>query len=153
MYCCFIISGAVDLLAWAYNTSLPQGTDQLFLALAFLGESLLFGLHEKHEPLDKIVHAVLFYSNLSTAACVLLEVAYPRSLMPACGRVASTYLQATWFYAAARIMFEQRPAWDRSADDIAPVVMIPTLFTAHIVCIVLGMAVVFVFMRFLYGRK
>lgn len=49
MYSCFVMSGVVSILA--YHLRLPAGVDKAYLALAFLGEALLMGLHEKHDPL------------------------------------------------------------------------------------------------------
>lgn len=45
MYLAFMISGVVDLLG--HRRRLPAGTEQCFLALAFLVEGILLGFHLK----------------------------------------------------------------------------------------------------------
>ncbi len=49
MYVCFMVSGVIDLAGWW--GILPEGAEKAYLSLAFAGEALLMGLHEKHEPL------------------------------------------------------------------------------------------------------
>ena len=38
---------------WGHSL-LPRGSPLVVLGLAFTNESLLMGLHEKHEPLDRV---------------------------------------------------------------------------------------------------
>ncbi|KAJ9506983.1 hypothetical protein QJQ45_016540 [Haematococcus lacustris] len=49
MYACFLVSGVIDLIG--YYGLLPAGTEKAMLSLAFAGETILMGLHEKEEPL------------------------------------------------------------------------------------------------------
>lgn len=42
-------------------------TLQVYLALSFVVEAMLMGLHKKHTPLDRVTHECLFYSMLATA--------------------------------------------------------------------------------------
>jgi hypothetical protein len=79
---------------------------QLFLSLCFLAEGLLFGLHKKHTPMDVLVHQILFYAILACALFCALEVGYMHNPLFTAGRIGALYLQAAWFFAAARMMFE-----------------------------------------------
>ncbi|KXZ43715.1 hypothetical protein GPECTOR_82g249 [Gonium pectorale] len=138
MYPAFILAGIVDLVGM--EVELPPGTQQVFLFLAFLCESLLMGLHKKHTPLDIAVHSVLFYTMLATAVFILLEAIHPRNFMLSCGRVAATLLQGTWFFAAAHIMFTHRPAWDEmGGEDMSPAMMVPVVFVGLILLVLVVM--------------
>ncbi|EFJ40190.1 hypothetical protein VOLCADRAFT_121751 [Volvox carteri f. nagariensis] len=132
MYPPVILSGLVDLVGM--EVELPRGTQQVFLFLAFLCESLLMGLHKKHTPLDIAVHSVLFYTMMATAVMVLLEAIHPRSFLLSCGRVVTMLVQGGWFVMAAHILFEGVPAWiEDGGEDMAPAMMAPVYFVAIIV--------------------
>ena len=64
------------------------------------------GLHQKHAPMDVLVHSLLFYSMLSGALCAAAEAAWRESALLTAGRIAGTFLQGAWFLAAAHIMYE-----------------------------------------------
>lgn len=108
-------AGIVDLVG--YNIELPPGTQQVFLSLAFICESVLMALHKKHMPLDTMVHQLLFWSMFSNGAAVMLEAIFPRNFLVSCARVGTTFLQCGWFWAATRMMFEREwragRAWGR----------------------------------------
>ena len=116
------------------NISYPQGIQQLFLGLGFLGEALLMSLHKKHTPMDVIVHNQLTYGMLACAFFAVLEVGWPEAPLLTAGRIASTYLQGAWFIGLARAMYEgTHPAWDTQGDfDLAPVIYAP-IFYLHII--------------------
>lgn len=83
----------------------PRGT-QVFLSLAFLQETLLMALHQKHAPMDRLVHQLLASTCMACVAFPALEAAWPHSPLLTAGRVAAILLHGAWFLAAARIMFE-----------------------------------------------
>ncbi|PNH04542.1 hypothetical protein TSOC_009291 [Tetrabaena socialis] len=115
-----------------------------FLYLALLCKSLLMWLHKKHAPLDSMVHSILLYTMVSTAAFALAEAVHPRSFLLSCGRVASMLIQSAWFFAATSIMFERHTAWDEEdGNDMAPVMMAPVVFMASIVVISAAMFAAF----------
>ncbi|KAG2492442.1 hypothetical protein HYH03_009385 [Edaphochlamys debaryana] len=143
IYPAFVVSGVVDLVG--FEVELPAGTQQVALFIAFMCEALLMGLHAKHLPLDIAVHGILFYTMLACAIMVLAELAYPASFLASWGRVAATLMQGVWFFAAAVILFEHRPAWDEAGgEDMAPAMMTPVVF---VFCILL--VVVFLFASYL----
>lgn len=142
MYPAFIVSGAVDLLSMRFDV--PAGTSQLFLSLCFLAEGLLFGLHKKHTPMDILVHQILFYAILACALFCALEAGYMHNPLFTAGRIGALYLQAAWFFAAARMMFESHTAWDPIYDtDVAPVWYMPLFFLQLCIIICIGMITAF----------
>ena len=64
------------------------------------------GLHQKHAPMDVLVHSLLFYSMLAGAICAAAEAAWRESALLTAGRIAGTFLQGAWFLAAAHVMYE-----------------------------------------------
>ncbi len=82
---------------------------QVFLFFAFLCEALLMGLHKKHLPLDTMVHGILFGVMLANAAFILAELVFPAHFLVSCGRVASTLVQAGWFFTATHMIFDGEP--------------------------------------------
>ncbi|KAG2430166.1 hypothetical protein HXX76_010265 [Chlamydomonas incerta] len=142
MYPPFILAGLVDLVG--YEVELPYGTQQVFLFMAFVCETLLMALHKKHTPLDTAVHSVLMYTMAVTALFVLLELAQPRNFLISCGRVFGTLLQSAWFFAATHIMFDHAPFWDEEeGEDMGPAMFVPVVFVALIVAVLAAMMLVF----------
>ena len=58
-------------------------TLQVYLALSFVVEAMLMGLHKKHTPLDRVTHECLFYSMLATAGTPWLDCWPVPDLLPA----------------------------------------------------------------------
>lgn len=58
-------------------------TLQVYLALSFVVEAMLMGLHKKHTPLDRVTHECLFYSMLATAGTPWLGCWPVPDLLPA----------------------------------------------------------------------
>lgn len=79
---------------------------QAFLALAFLNEALLMGLHQKHDPMDVLLHSLLTSSMLACALCTAAEAAWRSTPLLTAGRIAGLYLQGWWFLTVARTMYE-----------------------------------------------
>lgn len=56
-------AGLVDALG--IFVTLPMGTEQIFLSMAFGLEGFLMLLHKKHEPVDLIAHELLGYTMVA----------------------------------------------------------------------------------------
>jgi hypothetical protein len=153
MYPAFIVSGLVELLSM--KLPLPPGTRHVFLAGSFVVESLLMGLHTKHLPLDQVIHLLLVYAMAATAVAVLIEVIYPFSFLATFSRIGCMYLQGSWFFGVAYVMYDPAhiPPWDNASGDMAPVMSIVSLFVAYAVCVLLGMAAVFAAMTTLWSHR
>lgn len=78
--------------------------------LGFLNAALLMGLHAKHTPMDKAVHAMLFLAMLATTLSCLLEAVWRSALLASIARAAAVAGQGVWFWIAARMLFEGEPA-------------------------------------------
>lgn len=141
----FIVSGLVDLLSPL--AGVPPGTQQAVLSLSFLAETLLIGLHKKHTPLDLNVHVYAFYAMVANTVFCVAEVAFPRSFLISCGRVASILMQGVWFIASARMLFEDHKAWDTAGDDLMPAVYCTILFVTLALLVVGVMFLTFCLME------
>lgn len=150
MYPGFIVSGLVDIVALKFE--LPDGVQQAYLGLAFFAESFLMGLHVKHEPLDKMVHLLLFGAMLCNCLFVVLEIFFPHNFLVSCGRCAATYLQGSWFIVVADMMFTGRIMWDVSEGDMAPAMFAPVQFVITNICIICYMILVFIVFLVYYGN-
>ena len=53
MYSGFLVSALVSI--FSHHAQLPTGVDKAALALAFVYESLLMGIHKKPQPLVSVV--------------------------------------------------------------------------------------------------
>ena len=89
-------AGLVDFLGMVVK--LPQGTQQVFLGLAFFLEGFLMLMHKKHEAFDAGVHWLLGTTMWAAAAFVWLQLRYPRSLWLGLGRAASCLMQGIWLW-------------------------------------------------------
>jgi hypothetical protein len=78
---------------------------QGFLAVAFLVETLLMGMHAKPNPLDALVHKLLTGVMISCVVVCAAEIARPDSLMLAILRPMVVFFQGTWFWHVGAIMF------------------------------------------------
>lgn len=148
MYGSFAISGVVDLIG--FYTPLPAGTEQGFLTVAFLVETLLMGMHSKPNPLDNLVHMLLTGVMVACVVVCAAEIAAPNSLLLALLRPMVVFFQGTWFWHVGAIMFWDSMSWDM--EDMGAVMMIPVVFCLHIVLICLGTFTVYLFLRWVYAR-
>eukprot|EP00879_Flechtneria_rotunda_P030408 GHRR01033037.1.p1 GENE.GHRR01033037.1~~GHRR01033037.1.p1 ORF type:complete len:330 (+),score=109.70 GHRR01033037.1:93-1082(+) len=148
MYTGFAVSGLVDITG--HYMALPPGTEQAFLSIAFLVETLLMGTHAKPNPLDQLVHLLLTWVMVACIVVTAAEVAAPRSLLLAVLRAMLVFFQGTWFWHVGSIMFRNHMAWDM--DDMASVMFVPVVFSLHILLICFGTFTVYLFMRWLYTK-
>lgn len=130
----FIISGIVDLVSHfdpAGNLSnTPPGLPLAILSLAYLCEAILMGMHKKHSPLDISLHSLLTLTMVLSSLACLLEAAFQKGYVMLTGfRIWAVALQGSWFIAVARILYEDRPAWDTDEMfDLSPVLYSGVLF-------------------------
>lgn len=85
--------------------SLAPAHTQGFLAVAFLVETLLMGMHTKPNPLDALVHKLLTGVMVSCVVVCVAEIARSDSLMLAILRPMVVFFQGTWFWHVGAIMF------------------------------------------------
>lgn len=145
MFMSFIISGLVDLLG--SRMPLPANTEQVFLAMAFTVEGTLMAFHIKGTDLDKRIHFLLALIVLFNVFTVLLELAYPQSVLVSIGRCFGVILQGSWFCQAGRILYLGNPAWDDSY--MGSVMYLPVTFVLHVLGIACGILVLYVALSWL----
>uniref|UniRef100_A0A383W5U1 Transmembrane protein 45B n=1 Tax=Tetradesmus obliquus TaxID=3088 RepID=A0A383W5U1_TETOB len=148
MYSSFAVSGVIDLIG--YFTPLPPGTEQGFLSLSFLVETLLMGMHAKPNELDQLVHTLLTWIMVACIVISAAEIAAPQSLLLALLRGMLVFFQGTWFWHVGAIMFKDSMAWDM--NDMGGVMFVPVVFCLHMLLICLGTFSAYLFMRWLYVR-
>ena len=100
---CTYTAGFVDLVGVVIT--LPKGTQQTFLGLAFCIEGSLMLAHQKHQPLDATAHRLLGMTMLATAAFVFLEIRFQHSLLVSAGRAGTVMLQGVWLCTMAQMLF------------------------------------------------
>jgi len=124
----FMASGMVDLLGWAVE--LPSGTQHFFLVAAFALKSFILSEGQYADMLESMVYFMLFMVTAGTALFLLAEMIWPESFLASCGRVYCTYLQAIWYFGAARLLFEGRTAWNTTEPmpDMSPAMFVPVPF-------------------------
>ena len=138
-YPAFVLSGVIDLVST--QVPLPPGTNHGFLGLAFAVMAFLMGTHEKHEPLNKAVHWLLFVSMVLTLVCILLELHAPRHPLPAFAKAAAAILQGAWLVQIAEVEYDGKPQWDPT--DGAGAMMAPVAFCMIGVLVVTCVAVLY----------
>ncbi|XP_070383483.1 transmembrane protein 45B-like isoform X3 [Dermacentor albipictus] len=115
----------------------PPYTDYAVLLLAVTVEGLLFHFHlHGRAQLDVLVHTLLVYTIAAEAACILVEMCRPRSVLASLGRACFCLLQATWFWQIGFILYSplpEHPPWDvHSHSDM---MLAASVFTWHIVAV------------------
>ena len=99
MYSCFLLSGVIDLLSLCgrYLKHVPQ----IFFALAFLVESMVFYFHitidNDRGPLERLTHTLLIYSIVACLVFALLRLWQTTNIIINAGLAVSLTLQGTWF--------------------------------------------------------
>jgi hypothetical protein len=84
---------------------LPPRAGQAAMALAFSTMSFLMGTHEKHEPLDAMMHWCLFFAmSLVTVLC-FVELHPPNNPTVSITKGAAAVLLGAWFCVIGRTMF------------------------------------------------
>mmetsp|Transcript_7370 Transcript_7370/g.19700 ORF Transcript_7370/g.19700 Transcript_7370/m.19700 type:complete len:304 (+) Transcript_7370:113-1024(+) len=151
MYFCFIMAALATIIS--YHAGLPAGTDKVFFALAFLGEGMLMGLHEKHDPLNQIVHQALALSMLAACIATAGEVIWPHSYLVTCSKVAAVLWQGVMFCVVAQILYCGGTTWDQSPTDTVPSQYAAVAIVQSICAVIGGYVAVFMACNSLFERE
>jgi hypothetical protein len=142
----------------------PPRAGQAAIALAFSTMSFLMGTHEKHEPLDAMMHWCLFFAmSLATVLC-FVELHAPNNPTVSITKGAATVLLGAWFCVVARTMFHNDdnndhengssssslPQW--STEYHGGVMFTPVLFSSLVVLVLFCTLVVFIVLLLLQRR-
>ncbi|XP_037088076.1 transmembrane protein 45B-like [Pollicipes pollicipes] len=105
MYMCFALAAAAEA-ARRTGVGLVPGLEHAICAMAFVAEALLFAFHgHGTSDMEMLVHHLLLYVVLGSAAATLAELTCRRSVLPALARCFFTLLQGTWFIQVGFILF------------------------------------------------
>ncbi len=104
MYSAFVLSGIVDLLS--IFVRFPKHTSQIFFALAFFSEGILFYFHSEAEyPPSAQVHWVLTVGIFACGLVTFLRVFQATNLLINIGVASTILFQGTWFIQAGFLLF------------------------------------------------
>lgn len=108
-YPAFVLAGLVDFIGRV--VPLPQGTGQGFTGLAFGVMTFLMATHKKPEPLDDMVHWLLFFAMALCMLAVALEMVARRNALLSIAKGSALVLLGAWLIQVGRIEFEEHPQW------------------------------------------
>ncbi|CAL5223553.1 g6086 [Coccomyxa viridis] len=146
MYLAFLISGAVDLVGfYAPQGTLPPGTEQGCLGMAFVVEGLLFTFHLEGSELNWKAHLLLVMSILAAVGAILGEIAAPGNVLLGLARAQLVMLQGVWFMQIAKLLFEDNVLWDPRYHG--SIMMVPVLYCTCVLSIMAATFVLFVGLR------
>ncbi|XP_067947747.1 transmembrane protein 45B-like isoform X1 [Watersipora subatra] len=145
MFAGFGISALVDIFSYDNTLGcLPEGSDYFCGLGAVMIEFVLFLYHlHGRNPLNTHLHIILIYTIGFMAITTVTECIYRDKVIWSIARVYSIWLQGTWFWQIAFILFNPANNSKSTLDTEDPEsIMIATLYLAgHII---LGFAVQFV---------
>lgn len=144
-----VLSGMVDLLGLVVE--LPQGTAAAFSSVPFLFQGFIVGEAQHGNMLAANLYLLLSWVSLLTAMFTLLELVWPSSFFTSSGKVYTLYIQAIWYFAIARFLYEGRPAWDmlKPVPDMAPAMLVPVPFVFWLNVTSFAMFLVYMLVKFL----
>ena len=166
MYSAFLLSGLIDILSLFIK--FPRHTSQLFAAMAFWVEGILFYFHtECRSELDVQVHFILTTVIFGCAITAMLRMIQPANLMINIAFTFGVILQGTWFIQVGHTLYPPSgKKWDEgnnpcrstsvsgTSNDHHNVTMLVSAFlTWHIVGIGLGLLVLWVVLRLVVKSK
>lgn len=106
MYCCFIVSGIADLVS--LRIRFPKHTQQIFFALAFFVEFVVFYFHisidNSRDSLDVLAHTFLLFSIVACVVFALLRIWLPNKILINMGLAINLTLQGTWFVQTGAVL-------------------------------------------------
>ena len=138
MYTFFLLNGIVDCILHARCCKLPFSLDYVTSALAFAAEFILFYFHASvQEGLEKTLHTLLLWSIVACVASVLLEMNFRQSLLCGYFRAFTVFLQGTWFYQVAFILFPIFPSQQRWEFNASNTMYASIYFSWHLLLVVL----------------
>eukprot|EP00884_Botryococcus_braunii_P010593 jgi/Botrbrau1/19535/Bobra.0035s0029.1 len=146
MYLAFFLSGAVDLIGfYTPPGTLPRGTEQAMLGVAFTVEGLLFAFHLEGEPLNYNMHFLLVVLVFAAAICIFAEIKFNNSILISTLKAQLVLLQGIWFCMIAKLLFEEHVLWDPRYHG--SVMMMPVTFCVWVLIITFTTIVVYVMLR------
>ena len=133
MYMFFLLSGIVDCLIHNQCIKLPFSLDYIVSALAFSAEFILFYFHVSagQDLLERCLHTLLLWAIFACVCTVLLEMNFRQSLLCGYARAFAVFLQGTWFYQVAFILYPVLPTQRHWESNDANVMYAALFFTWH----------------------
>lgn len=132
MFFFFGMTGVIDLLLH-FKVPLPKSMNYATVTLALMVEGCLFRFHlHGRADLDVIIHTLLLYVIAVNIIAVLVEMKFEKSVMAGLGRSYCTFLQGTWFWQVAFILYNPLPGaqeWDE--DDHGQIMIATMIFAWH----------------------
>ncbi|KAH7933616.1 hypothetical protein HPB49_014375 [Dermacentor silvarum] len=136
MYLFYVLSGVVDVMT-SSGFPLPPYTDYVTLLLAVSVEGLLFHFHlHGRPPLDVLVHTLLVYTAVAWAACIVVEMCRPRSILASLGRAYFCLLQGTWFWQVGYVLYSplpEHPPWN--VESHTDMMLAASVFSWHMMAL------------------
>ena len=144
MHCCFIISGIVDLLSLCIRY--PKHTPQLFLALAFLVEFIVFYFHidDDRKALDVLVHIFLIFSIACCLMFSLLRMWQATNVLINAGLAVGLTLQGTWLIEIGIVVYGP-DKWEGTMNEN---MFLVACFVWHFMSIIIFMFILYTIMKF-----
>eukprot|EP00200_Dunaliella_tertiolecta_P004878 CAMPEP_0202343338 /NCGR_PEP_ID=MMETSP1126-20121109/3501_1 /ASSEMBLY_ACC=CAM_ASM_000457 /TAXON_ID=3047 /ORGANISM="Dunaliella tertiolecta, Strain CCMP1320" /LENGTH=330 /DNA_ID=CAMNT_0048934391 /DNA_START=154 /DNA_END=1146 /DNA_ORIENTATION=+ len=146
----FLLSGMIDVIG--HYTHLPNNMEHAFLAAAFGLQAFLLRKEVHGDMLDSMMFLLLFYAVFGTTLSVLAEMVAPSSFWAGCARLFTTWMQAIWYFACARFLYEDRLAWSTIPPDMAPGMFVPVVFVGWMNTTGLGLLLAFILVRWWASR-
>lgn len=148
---CYMVAGMVDVASQYLD--LPPNTQHFFTAAAFGLNAFMLNQGTYVDMLDEMCYYLMFLTAATTCISMLVEIATPDSLWAGCTRVYSTWMQAIWYFACARVLYESRPNWDtmKPVPDMGPAMYLPVVYVMWMNFLSLAMLGLYLGMRWWYG--
>ncbi|KAK3102608.1 hypothetical protein FSP39_012617 [Pinctada imbricata] len=130
-YFFYALSGLFDLLMYYRVSWIPDDLDWIISLVAVGVEGLLlyFHLHGR-SILDVHIHMLLVYTILLNILAICFEIRFRHSLLAALGRAYFFFLQGTWLWQIAFIIYDPDPNAEKWKGDDHDELMIATMFFA-----------------------
>lgn len=120
-YPAFVLAGIIDLLG--NLVELPPFMGHGALAIAFGVAAFMMGTHEKHDPMDKMGHWLLYVAMLLCLIFIIAEIAAPSKPILGFGKALAFIFHGAWLIQLGRMEFERHPQWSEAYSggaDLAP---------------------------------
>ena len=109
MFFFFGLTGVFDLMVKC-KVALPEDIDYIMMSLAFAVEGLLFYFHlDGRAELDTQLHRLLLIAIACNFITSMVEMKLKRNVLVALLRTFFLFLQGTWFYQIAFILYNPGP--------------------------------------------
>lgn len=126
------------------------------LAMSYAVEGMLFHFHLfGRDPLDVNVHTLLVYTCYLCAICCLCETWKPQAVMPKIGRIFFTFVQGTWYWQVAFILYNPVPghedAWDH--EDPHQLMLVACIYAWNMGGVFVGAILLGALLSFCHQRR